>query len=83
MPIENLSIVVSTVVWWGLLQRERLPKECPGYDTKQSDAKIPVLLGLWGVRSTPSLLSLPVSLCSGVLAPDSVLSMGQIELLDV
>ena len=29
------------------------PNECLGYDTKQSDGKVPVMLGLWGMRRTP------------------------------
>ena len=33
-----------------------------------------------GMRSTPSLPSLPNPLCPGVVAPNMVLSMGQIEL---
>ena len=33
---------------------------CPGYDTKQSDGEVPVMLELWGMRSTPSL---PLLLC--------------------
>ena len=36
-----------------------LPKEDPGYDTKQSDGKAPVMLELWGMQSTPSLPLLP------------------------
>ena len=36
--------------------------------------------GLWGMRSPLSLLSLPGPLWPGVVAPDRVLSMGQIEL---
>ncbi len=51
-----------------------------GYDTKQSDAEVPVMLDLWGMRSTPSLPSLPGPLWPGVVASDSVRSMGQIEL---
>ena len=27
--------------------------ECPDYDTKQSDGEVPVMLGLWRMRSTP------------------------------
>ena len=54
--------------------------ECPGYDIKQSDGEVPVMLVLLRMRSTPSLLSLPVPLWPGVVAPDRVLSMGQIEL---
>ena len=52
------------------------PKECPGYDTKQSDGEVPTVLELWGMRSTPSLPSLPGPLCPGVVAPDRALSMG-------
>ena len=28
------------------------PNECPGYDTKQSDGEIPVMLELWGTGTT-------------------------------
>ena len=38
------------------------------------------MLDLWGMLSTPSLLSFPGSLWSRVVAPDRVLSMSQIEL---
>ena len=50
------------------------------YDTKQSDHEVPVMLELWGMQSTPSLLSLPGSLCPGMVAPNWILSMAQIEL---
>ena len=53
--------------------------ECPGYDTKQSDGKAPVMLELLGMLSPPSLPSLPTSLWHQVVAPDRVLSMDQIE----
>ena len=53
-----------------------LTNECPGYDTKQSDGEVPVMLELWEMQST---LSLP--LLSGLeIAPDWLLSMGKIEL---
>ena len=48
------------------------PHDCPGYDTKQSNGEAPVMLELWGMRSTPSLPSPQVHL----EAPDTVLSMG-------
>ena len=35
---------------------------------------------LWGIRSTPSLPLFPGSLWPGVVAPDRVLFMGQIDL---
>ena len=38
------------------------------------------MLELWGMQSTPSLLSLPDPLWPGVVAPDRVLSMSQIEI---
>ena len=52
------------------------PNECPGYDTKQSDGEVPAVLELWGIRSTPSLPSLPGPLWPGVVALDRALSMG-------
>ena len=53
--------------------------EYPRYDTKQSD----VLLELWGIWSTPSLPSLPVTLWPGDIAPDMVLSICRIELFHI
>ena len=52
------------------------PNECPGYDTKQSDGEVPVILGFWGMRNTPSLPLLPGPLWPSVVAPYRVLSMG-------
>ena len=37
------------------------------------------MFDIWGMRSTPSLLSLPGQLWTGELAPDRVVSMGQIK----
>ena len=39
------------------------------------------MLELWGMQSTPSLPLLPDPLQPGVVAPNRVLSMGQIELI--
>ena len=47
--------------------------ECPVYDTKQSDGEVPLMLELWGMRSTPSLPLLPGPLWPGVVAPDRAL----------
>ena len=55
------------------------PNECPRYDTK-SDGEVPVTQEHLGMRSTPSLPSLPGPLRLGVVAPDRVLSMSQIDL---
>ena len=38
------------------------------------------MLELWGMRSTPSLPSLPGPLWPGVVTPDKGPTMGQIEL---
>ena len=56
------------------------PNKCSGYDTKLSDSEAPVMLELWGMRSTTLLLSLPGPLCPGVVASNRVLSIGQIKL---
>ena len=58
------------------LQRDKTPHECPGYDTKQSHGEVPLMLGLWGMRSTTSLPLLPGPLWPGVVGPDRALSMG-------
>ena len=55
------------------------PSECPEFDTKQSDCEASVMLEPWGMRTTPSLPSLPGLLWPGVVAPERVLSMDQIE----
>ncbi len=74
-------------VGWGcrihrlhLSRRVRPHNECPGYDTKQSDREVPVMLGLWGMWTAPSLPSFPGPLWPRIVAPDRVLSTGQIEL---
>ena len=62
------------------LQRAKTPcNECPGYDTEQFDGEASVMQEFGGMQSTPSLLSLPGPLWPGVVAPDRVLSMSQIE----
>ena len=50
------------------------PNECPGYDTKQSNAEVPMMLELWRMRSTPSLL--PGPLWPRMVASDRALSIG-------
>ena len=52
----------------------------PVYDTKQSDGEVPLMLKLWGMHSTHLVPSLPSLLRPGVVAPDRILSIGQIEL---
>ena len=62
------------------LQRCKTPKRVSWYDTKQSDDEALVMLEHWGIKSTPLLPSLPGTFELRVVAPDRVLSMGQIEL---
>ena len=57
------------------------PNECSVYVTKQSDGEAPVMLELWRMWRTPLLPSLPGPFLPGVVAPDRVLLMGEIELL--
>ena len=72
-----LSLYLSCPIGWDcrihqlhLCRGVRHPNECPRYDTKKSDSEVPVMLELWGMRSTPSLPSLPGSLWFGAVAPD-------------
>ena len=57
--------------------------ELSGQDTKQSNDKNLVILGIWGMCSTPSLPLLQDLLWFGVVAPDTALSMDQMELFDI
>ena len=50
------------------------------YDTQQSDNEDPVMHDLWGMQSTPSWPSLSGPLWPWMVAPDSILSMGEMEL---
>ena len=50
--------------------------ECPGYDTKQPDGEVPVMLELWGMWSTLSLPLLLGPLWPRMVVPDRALSMG-------
>ena len=64
------------------LHHQKNPYECPIYNTKQSNGETPVMLEHWGMPSIPSLPSLPGPLGPGVIRPDRVFSIGQIELFD-
>ena len=68
-PVSHLFSFLKTAP----LQKDN---ECPGYDTKQSDGEVPVMLELWGIQSTPSLPLLPGPLGPGVVASDRAQSMG-------
>ena len=86
--MKNSCLSYVSPVSWGfrihqllLCRKTTLYHKCSGYDTKQSDGETPVMLENWGMWSTPSLPSLPSPLWLGVVAPDRVLSMGQIEIV--
>ena len=49
-------------------------------DPEQYYGEAPIMLELWRMWSTPSL---PGPLWSEAVAPDRVLSLGQIELFDI
>ena len=72
---------ISSPVGWGCrihqlqLCRGVTPHESPGYDIKQSDGEVPLMLELWGMQSTPSLALLPGLLWPGMVALDRVQSM--------
>ena len=84
----NSTIAVSPVDWNCRIHRlhpcwEVPPNnDCPEYDTKLSDGEAQAL-EFWGMRSTCSLPSPPGPVWLGVIAPDQVLSMGRIELLEL
>ena len=50
-----------------------------GYDTKQSDGEVPVMLELWGIQCIPLLPLLRGPLWPRVEAFDSLLSIGKIQ----
>ena len=58
----------------------RIPNECPGYNTKQSNGEASVKLKLWEMYSTSLLPFLPNSLWPGVVTLDKILYLSQIEL---
>ena len=60
-----------------------LTGESPGYNIKQYNVVAPVMLEPRGMPSNPSLPSLPGTLRSGVVAPDRVLSMAEIQLFNI
>ena len=93
---RQFSVIPRThtnpVTWGSRIHRLHLcsgvrppsPKnECPAYDTKQFDDEVLAMLELWGMRSTPSLPSLPGQLWPGVIAPERVLFICQRKLFDI
>ena len=87
---KSLLISVASPIGWGCRIHRlhhcrgiRAPNECPGYDIKQSDGEAPVMLEFWGMQIIPSLPSFPGLLQPKMVAPDGVLSMGQIKWFEI
>ena len=59
------------------------PNESTGYDIKQSDGEASVMLDFGAMWNIPPLPLLPGPLWPRVIAPDRVLSVGQIQLFDM
>ena len=81
-PLITRSLAGAQNTRTAALQRRKTPtttNRCPGYDTKQPDGEVPVMLELWGMRSTLSLPSLPGPPWPGVVAHDRILFMDQIK----
>ena len=59
--IKNIVFLPKTTQAAGVIEYNwvRSLDEIPGYDTKQSDGDVPVILGLWRMQSNPSLPLLP------------------------
>ena len=62
------------------LQRDKTSQQVLGYDTKQSECQVPVMLGLWGMWSNPLLPLLTGLPRPRMVAPERALSIGWIEL---
>ena len=75
------QIYVDLVGWGCRIYRLHLCKVVRLLDMRLNNLIVKLQnAGVWRMRSIPSLPSLPVSLWSGVVAPERVLSMVQIEL---
>ena len=74
--IQTVVLKMALVSPAGAVEYTDCTNECPDYDTKQSDGEVPVMLRLWGMRSTPSLTLLPDPVWPGMVAPDRALSIG-------
>ena len=84
-----IDILIRPVGWGSRIHRLHLYRVfttpptisvLPQYDKKRSDGEFPEMWELRGMGSTSSLTSFPGLLWPGVVDPDRVLSMGQMEL---
>ena len=80
---QEKSYIIFRFGWVCRIQRlilcrgVRTPNKCPGYDTKQYDSEVPVMLELYGMLGAPPV-HLPDPCWSSVVLPDRVQCMGQI-----
>ena len=81
IPSPSTAQLAGAVEYTNCISAD-FPNGCPRYDIKQFDVDAPVL-ELWRMSTTPSLPLLQGPIWHGVVAPDRVLSMAQIELFDV
>ena len=85
---EEKNLVFQFILKFSLIYSTSIPSHfsctgswgCRMYHQLLCKGVRPVMLELWGIRSTLSLQSIPGSLWPRVVASDRVLSMGQIEL---
>ena len=80
--VRSVALSVGTVEKTHNLSADH-PKECPGYMTQKSDGRVPVMLELWGMQSTPLLPSLLGPLWPRMVVPNRVLSSGQVQIICV
>ena len=78
--MHGTTVSFSPIGWGCGIHRLHLCNEGPGYDTKQSDDEVPVMMGLWGMWSIPLLALIPGPIWPGMVAPDRALSMALIKL---
>ena len=70
---EFLPLSAGAAEYTDCTSAEVRPNKFSGYDTKQSNGEVPVMLGLWGMLSTPLLPLLQGPLWSRMVAPDRAL----------
>ena len=86
---DDLALLANTPAQAGLGCRIRRLLLCQGVRLFPKSVlditlnNLMVMLEFGGMRSTPSLPLLPGPLWLGVVAPDRVIPMGQIELFDI
>ena len=79
---KSLAQVAEAVKYTNCISAEGqdLPNQCSVFNIINFDCEVPEMMELWGMQSTSSLQLLPDPLWPGMVAPDRVPCMGQIEL---